>query len=137
MVPTVTAAERAAALNAKQPRDHRPPLTAEELSLRGTLGALTVNASRTPAERRDVARKAAQARWAQENERRAAAGEAPTRKTDVVLDDDAMSFYLDRVDERFGLDYVWPNKMARKRQAIAMAREQAARLALEAFGRNK
>lgn len=105
---------------------------AEEMGRRGKVGGFALAAMMTPEQRRENARRAVQARWAKENARRAAAGEPPTRKTTPALDDDALSYWLAEVDRQFP-DYPWKYPQDRKRQAIALARQAAARAAAQAF----
>lgn len=107
----------------------------DEMGRRGQIGGYARAASLTPTERSEAARKAVTARWERENARRAAEGLPPTKKTHVPLDGEALAYYLRVVDERFGRDYPWRFPSDRKRQAIALAREDAARAAAEAFGR--
>lgn len=109
-------------------------MTDEGIAARARQGGYAAAARMTPEQRTERARKAVQARWARENERRAVAGEPPTKKTAPLLDDDSLAHYLARVDERFGADYPWKYPADRKRQALALAREEAARMAAEAFG---
>lgn len=101
------------------------------------LGGYARAAKLTPEERAESARKAVQARWAKVDAERAAAGLPPTRKTPQPLDAEALAYWCAIVDERFGADYPWKNAMSRKRQAIAMAREEFARRAAEAFAERR
>lgn len=106
-----------------------------EMSRRGSVGAYALAAKMSPAERSESARRAVTARWAKENERRAALGKPPTKKTRAVLDDEALAFWVAVVDEKFGTNYPWRFAEDRKRQAIAMARAEAARWAADSFAR--
>ncbi|HEY8317142.1 MAG TPA: hypothetical protein VIG35_09770 [Gaiellaceae bacterium] len=107
----------------------------QDRSALGRLGGLSSAAKMTPEQRTERARKAVATRWRRENERRTAEGIAPTKPTRQPLDAEELEPFLAEVDERFGVDYPWPNKMSRKRQAILLARQAAARLANEAFTR--
>lgn len=115
--------------------DERKKPAPDEMGRRGQIGGYALAASRTPAERSEAARKAVQARWERENARRAAEGLPPTKKTHYPLEGEALDYYLALVDERFGRDYPWKFPSDRKRQAIALARADAARAAAEAFSR--
>lgn len=108
-----------------------------DLSSRARQGGYAAAAAMTPEQRRERARKAVEARWARENERRAAEGRPPTKKTAKPLDDETLSVYLELVDERFGADYPWQYPTDRKRQALALARADTARMAAEAFGKGR
>ncbi|WP_454137587.1 hypothetical protein [Microbacterium paulum] len=109
----------------------------EDMRRRGQIGGYARVASQTPEQRSESARNAVKARWAKENARRAAAGEPPTKKTPQPLDAESLKYYLERVDEKFGTDYPWRYPSDRKRQAVALAREDAARAAAEAFARRE
>ncbi|QYF98279.1 hypothetical protein [Microbacterium sp. PAMC21962] len=105
-----------------------------ENARRGRVGGYASAAALTPEQRRERARKAVQARWDRENARRAAEGKAPTKKTAPALDDESLDYYLAQVDALFP-DREWKFASDRKRQAIALARADAARAAAEAFRR--
>lgn len=107
----------------------------EEMRRRGRVGGYAAAAKLSPTERSERARKAVAERWRRENERRAAEGQAPTKKTTPLLTDDAKAFYVERVDEIFGADYPWRYPSDRIRQAEKIARADAARTASEAFAR--
>lgn len=98
-----------------------------------SLGGLTTAARMTPAQRRERASKAARARWARENAEREAAGLPPTNPSPSPVGDDELDEGYRLVRLRFP-DYQWPaDGVARRRQAIALLRERAARAAAEAF----
>lgn len=98
-----------------------------------SLGGIAAAANMTPEARRERARKAAAARWEKEDARRAAEGEPPTKKTPKPLPDDELDQWCLEVDRRFGADYPWRFPSDRKRQAVALAREAAARRVAEAM----
>lgn len=99
-----------------------------------SLGGLRSAANMTPEERRARAKKAVERRWALENERRAAEGRPLTKKSrSARLEGEALERYLARVDEMFP-GRVWKYAEDRKRQAIALARADAASMAREVFG---
>lgn len=106
----------------------------DEMIRRARVGGYAAAAKLTTGERRERARKAVQARWDRENARRAAEGKAPTKKREPVLDDETLDFWLAEVDRLFP-DRAWKYAEDRKRQAVALARADAARRASEAFAR--
>lgn len=114
-------------------------MSAEKPSPRATfrsraLGGLRAASNMTPEERSERARAAAAARWARENERRAAEGLPSTKKRTPEPSADDLEPWLEEVDRRFP-DREWPNREARRRQAIILARTAAAELAAEAMKR--
>jgi len=86
----------------------------------------------TAEERSARSRAAAQERWRRENERRAAEGLPPTRKHAPEPSAQDLEPWLEEVDRRFP-DRQWPNREARRRQAIILARAAAAEAIAEAF----
>lgn len=83
-------------------------------------------------EMREQMRKVRAARSAKDEKRRKDAGLPPVAPTSKPLSDDDMTTWLAVVDERFP-DRVWENRMQRRRLAVRLAREAAARAAAEAF----
>lgn len=96
------------------------------------IGGYARAAKLTDEEMRDQMRKVRAARSAKDAARREAAGLPPVTPTPKPLSDDDMVAWLAVVDERFP-DREWPNRMARRRMAVRLAREAAARAAAEAF----
>lgn len=109
----------------------------DEMGRRGRVGGYAAAAKLTPEERTAKARKAVQARWEREAKRRAAAGEAPLKKTRSLLTDEEKAYYVAKVDDAFGVNYPWRHPSDRIRQAEKLARAEAARAAAEAFRRAK
>ena len=106
----------------------KPPAT-----FRGSsLGGLRAAANMTPEERSERARAASAARWAKENERRVAAGLAPTKKFAPQPSADDLEPWYEKVDELYP-DREWPNREARRREAIILARTAAAEAASDAI----
>lgn len=107
----------------------KPPAT-----FRGrALGGLRAASNMTPEERSERSRTASIARWARENERRAAAGLAPTRKHRTEPSADELEMWVEEVDRLYP-DREWRSD-ARRRQAIILARTAAAEAASEAMKR--
>ena len=98
------------------------------------LGGLRAASNMTPEERSERARAAASARWARENERRAAEGLPPTKKHRAEPSADDLEPWLEEVDRRYP-DREWPNREARRREAIILARTAAAEAAADAVRR--
>lgn len=92
------------------------------------LGGLRAAANLTPEERSERSRKAASARWARENARRAAAGLPPVGRSLPEPSAEVLEPFLEEVDRRWP-DREWPNREARRRQAIILARTAAAEAA--------
>ncbi|MFC4137137.1 MULTISPECIES: hypothetical protein [unclassified Microbacterium] len=99
-----------------------------------SLGGLRAAANMPPEVRSERARKASEARWARENERRAAAGLPPTKKHRPEPSADDLEPWLEEVDRRYP-DREWPNREARRREAIIIARTAAAEAAADAVRR--
>lgn len=97
------------------------------------LGGLRAASNMTPEERSERSRAASNARWARENERRAAAGLPPTKKFAPEPSAEDLEPWLDEVDRRY------PNRQwkreERRREAIILARTAAAEAAAEAMKR--
>lgn len=110
--------------NRKPPATHRG----------NSLGGLRAAANMTPEQRAERSRKASEARWARENERRAAAGLPPTKRQAPEPSADDLEPWLEEVDRRYP-DRAWPNREARRREAIILARTAAAEAAAEAVRR--
>lgn len=105
----------------------------EVMVQRARLGGYAAMSKLTPEERSERARKAVETRWSRENARRAAAGEAPTKKTEPILSAEELAPWLEEVDRRFP-DQRWPNKESRRRQALLLARQSAAQAARASLG---
>lgn len=88
----------------------------------------------SPEERSERSRAASVARWARENERRAAAGLPATRNGRAEPSAEDLEPWLEEVDLRWP-DREWPNRDARRRQAVILARTAAAEAASEALKR--
>jgi hypothetical protein len=86
----------------------------------------------TPEERSARARKASAAREAKPAAEREAAGLPPRRKRPPEPSAAELEPWLDEVDRRWP-DRVWPNRDARRRQAIVLLRTAAAEAVAEAF----
>ncbi|WP_404435239.1 hypothetical protein LG322_08735 [Microbacterium aerolatum] len=98
------------------------------------LGGLRSAANLSPEERSERARKAAIAGWAKRNAERAAQGLPPTKKRAPEPSADELEPWLELVDRRYP-DREWPNREARRRQAIILARTAAAEAASDALKR--
>lgn len=96
----------------------------------GALGGLRAATNLTPEERSERGRKAAQARWAKENAKRAAEGLPPRGRRAPEPSAEDLEPWLEEVDRRWP-DRAWPNREARRRQAIILARAAAAEAAAE------
>lgn len=107
-------------------------LPREVLTSRARLGGYAAAANLSPEERSERARRAVQARWAAENARRAAEGLPPTKKTEPLLSAEELEPWLEEVDRRYPKRQ-WPNKEARRRQALLLARQAAAQAAQAAL----
>lgn len=107
----------------------------ESLSRRGRTGAFAAHSNRTPEERSAIARKAAEARWAAENKRRAELGIAPTKRTVPLLSAEELEPWLEEVDRRFP-DTKWSSQEQRRRQALLLARRAAAAAIDDVLKRN-
>lgn len=112
--------------------DEKPPPPSSHRSR--ALGGLRAAANMTPEQRSERARKAALAGVAKREAERAAAGLPPRRKPAPEPSADDLEPWLEEVDRRFhGRE--WPNREARRRQAIILARTAAAEAAAEAIKR--
>lgn len=108
-------------------------MTADERQRRASaLGGFRAASNMSPEERSERSRAGATARWAKENERRAAEGLAPTKKSTPELSAEELEPFLEEVDRRWP-DREWPNREARRRQAIILARAAVAEAAAAAF----
>jgi len=97
----------------------------ESWARRGRKGGFTSSSNMTPAARSERAQKAAAARWAAENARRAEAGLAPTKRTVPVLSAEELEPWLEEVDRQFP-GQRWDSQEQRRRQALLLARKAAA-----------
>ena len=89
------------------------------------LGGLRAAANMTPEARSERARNAAAVREAKLNAEREAAGLPPRRKKPAEPSANELEPWLDEVDRRFP-DRQWPNREARRRQAIILWRTAVA-----------
>lgn len=105
----------------------------ERMRRLASIGGYARAASMTPDELSAQMKKVRAARTAKDAARREAAGLPPVKPTPKPLGDDEMAHWKAVVDERFGVDYPWANRMQRARMAVRLAREAAARAAAEAF----
>lgn len=108
---------------------------AERMRAIGRIGGYARAASQTPEELSLAGKRARAVRTANDAARRAALGLPPAKPTPKPLSDEEMRHWKAVVDERFGADYPWANRMQRSRMAVRLAREAAARAAAEAFAR--
>lgn len=99
-----------------------------------SLGGIRAAANMTPEERSERSRAAASKRWAQVDADRAAAGLPPRRKRAPEPSAAELEPWLDEVDRRFP-DRQWPNREARRRQAIILARTAIAEMIAAAMRR--
>lgn len=97
-----------------------------------SLGGLRAAANMTPEARSERARKAAAVREAKRDAERAEAGLPPRRKRAPEPSAAELEPWLDEVDRRFP-DREWPNREARRRQAIILWRTAAAEAVAAAF----
>lgn len=98
------------------------------------LGGLRAAANMTPEERSERARKAALIGVAKREAERAAAGLPPRRKPAPEPSAEELEPWLEEVDRRWPKRQ-WPNREARRRQAIVLLRTAAAEAASEAMKR--
>lgn len=104
----------------------------DEMAAKGRIGGYASAASRTDEQLSEAGRRAADARWDRERERRRAEGLPPLRPTRQPLSEEEYEHWLGVVDERFP-DRAFDNRMQRRRLAERLARENAARLVEEAL----
>ncbi|MBP5802383.1 hypothetical protein J2D78_09840 [Microbacterium maritypicum] len=97
-----------------------------------SLGGIRAAANMTPEERSERSRAAAAVRWAKDAERRAAEGLPPRKKPLPEPSAAELEPWLDEADRRFP-DREWPNREARRRQAIILWRTAAAEAVAAAF----
>lgn len=97
-----------------------------------SLGGLRAAANMTPEQRSDRARKANLARQAKIDAEREEAGLAPRRKPAPEPSAAELEPWLDEVDRRFP-DRQWPNREARRRQAIILWRTAVAEIIADAM----
>lgn len=90
-----------------------------------SLGGLRAAANMTPEQRSERARKANLARQAKRDADREAAGLPPSRKPLPEPSASELEPWLDECDRRFP-DRQWPNREARRRQAIILWRTSIA-----------
>ncbi|WP_103663108.1 hypothetical protein [Microbacterium sp. CJ77] len=112
-----------------EPRRKR---TREEMRALGVIGGYARAASLTEDEMREQMRRVRAARTAKDDARRAEQGLPPRVSTPKPLSDEEEAFWLTVVDERFP-GRVYDNRMQKKRLALRLAREAAARAAEAAF----
>lgn len=86
-----------------------------------SLGGIRAAANMTPEARSERSRAAAAKRWAREDAEREAAGLPPRKKRAPEPSAAELEPWLEEVDRRFP-DRQWPNREARRRQAIILAR---------------
>lgn len=98
----------------------------------GRIGGQATAAKYTDAEQSARLKAVRAARTKKDDARRAAEGLPPRTPTPKPLSDEALRYWLDRVDERFP-DRVFENRMQKRRLAVRLAREAAARSAAAAF----
>jgi hypothetical protein len=98
------------------------------------LGGLRSASNLTPEQRSERARKAALAGVEKRNAERAALGLPPTKKPLAEPSANDLEPWLDEVDRLYP-DREWPNREARRRQAIMLARTAAAEAASDALKR--
>lgn len=96
----------------------RPPAPSRASA---ALGGIRAAANMTPEERSERSRAAAVKRWAKIDADRAAAGLPPRRKPLPEPSASELEPWLDECDRRFP-DRRWPNREARRRQAIILWR---------------
>ena len=97
-----------------------------------SLGGFARAAALTPEQMRSQMRRVRAARTEKDNARRLAAGLPLPAPKDRPLSDEELQFWLDEVDRRFP-DRVFANRMQKPRLALRLARENAARMAAQAF----
>lgn len=110
----------------------KPKRTREEMAALGRIGGQARAASLSEAEMSAAMRRARAARTAKDDARRAEQGLPPRVPTPKPLSDEDMTYYLSLVDERYP-DRVYDNRMQKRRLAVRLAREEAARMAERAF----
>lgn len=86
----------------------------------------------TPEARSERARAAINARWAKRDAERAAAGLPPRKKPATEPSAVELEPWLEEVDRRYP-ERAWPNREARRRQAIILWRTAVAEAIAEAF----
>jgi len=106
--------------------------TAERMSALGRIGGQTRVANMTEAELSADMRARRAIRTERDRARREAAGLPPSKPTPKMLTDDELAYWLSVVDERYP-EREYSNRMQRRRLAIRLAREEAARIAERAF----
>lgn len=106
--------------------------TREEMRALGVIGGYARAAKLSEEEMREQMRRVRAARTAKDDARRAEQGLPPRVPTPKPLSDEELAFWLSVVDERFP-DRVYENRMQKRRLALRLAREAAARAAEAAF----
>lgn len=112
--------------------DKRPKRTREDMITLGRIGGYARAASMTEDEMRAQMRRVRAARTARDDARRAAEGLPPRTPAPKPLSDDELVYWLQVADERYP-DRVYDNRMQKRRLAVRLARESAARMADRAF----
>lgn len=110
--------------------------TREEMRALGVIGGYARAASMTEEEMREQMRRVRAARTAKDDARRAEQGLPPRVPTPKPLSDEELAYWMTVCDERFP-DRVYENRMQKRRLALRLAREEAARIAEAAFRRNR
>lgn len=108
------------------------PAVCERMAALGRIGGLTRAANLTEAEMKAQMSRVRAARTKKDDERRAAAGLPPRVPTPKPLSDEELAYWMSVCDERYP-DRVYENRMQKRRLALRLAREQAARMAEQAF----
>lgn len=96
------------------------------------IGGLRAASNMTSEERSERSRKAATERWRREDEARAAAGLPPRKRRAPEPSAAELEPFLEEVDRRWPARQ-WPNREARRRQAIILARMAVAEAVSDAL----
>ena len=104
----------------------------ERMRRLASIGGYARAAKLSEEEMREQMRRVRAARTAKDDARRAEQGLPPRVPTPKPLSDEELAFWLSVVDERFP-DRVYENRMQKRRLALRLAREAAARAAEAAF----
>jgi hypothetical protein len=99
---------------------------------RGSLGGAARAASQTPEERSEAGRRAVNARWARYRAEREARGDTATKRPPSTPHDPEMLDYWRGVVREEQPDRVWTSAQELKRAAISRAKQEQARMILDA-----
>lgn len=110
----------------------KPKRTPEQMRALGVIGGYARAANLTEEEMRVQMRRVRAARTAKDDARRAEQGLPPRVPTPKPLSDEELAYWMTVCDERYP-DRVYANRMSKRRLALRLAREDAARMAEAAF----